>query len=191
MTSASALASVKNRLDIPSSDTTFDTQINDYVTQAVNRLFPRTGQETAPQTVSVTVDQFGEALIDLSTLPTPVSDVRLVEYVGTGAVAPADSKYVHGTQLRLRDLPSWTAQAKIYGLVPFTITTVSPQLELAVIWFAMSEFYENLGGNKRKFNIYMQTNGVSAMGEMRQEAQFYENKADMFLDEQATMYGSQ
>lgn len=188
---AAGLTAVKNRLDIANSDTTFDTQLTDYFTQAVNRLYPKTGVEVAAQTASLSVDSFGEASVDLSTLTTPVTDVRFVEVNGGQATFPADSKMVHGTILRLRDLPSYVTQAKIWGINSFTLATVPASLELAVYWYVMSEFYENLAGNKRKFNIYMQTNGVSAMSEMRQEALFYEQKADAYVDEQSPMYGSQ
>jgi hypothetical protein len=188
---AAALTAVKYRLDILNTDTTFDAQLTDYINQAVNRLYPRTGVEVAAQTANLTVDTYGEGTVDLSALSTPVTDVRFVEVTEGYAMYPADSKMVHGTILRLRDLPTSVTQVKIWGLNSFTLATVPASLELAIYWYAMSEFYENLAGNKRKFNIYMQTTGVSAMQEMRQEALFYEQKADAYVDEQAPVYGSQ
>jgi hypothetical protein len=199
MTQATALVSVKNRLDL-SSDTTFDTVLADYILAAVKRLYPRAGAQIAPQTVSISPDTYGEAFVDLqsASLTTKLDGVRLVEIAGSGAWAPNDSRYQHGTQLRLRDLPSWATQAKLYGLNRFVLdasvaanTTVPEELEHAVIWYAMSEFYENLTGNKRKYNIYMQTNGARGVDNMRDEAIYYEQRADQYIEEQRTGGGAQ
>jgi hypothetical protein len=186
---ALARTPVKNRLGV--TDTSFDTQIDDFITQAINRLFPRAGQEVSMQAVSISPDSYGEAFVDLSTLTTPIADVRLVEYVGTGATAPADNKYLHGTSLRLRDLPSWATSLKLYGLNRHTLSTVPAELELAVIWYAMSEFYELMTASKSKYNIYSQSSGARAVDNMRDEALFYEQKADAHVEEHANLYGSQ
>jgi hypothetical protein len=188
-TAALARTPVKNRLGL--TDTTFDAQIDDFVTQAVNRLFPRAGQEVTAQSASISPDAYGEAFVELSTLSTPIADVRLVEYFGAGASAPADSKYLHGTSLRLRDLPSWATSIKLYGLNRFTTATVPAELELAVIWYAMSEFYELMTASKSKYNIFSQTNGARAVDNMRDEALFYEQKAASLVEEHANLYGSQ
>jgi hypothetical protein len=196
MTQATALVSVKNRLSI--TDTSFDTVLADFILAAVTRLFPRAGAEIDAQTTSVTVDSYGEVNIDLSTLSTPVADVRYVEGQGTGAWFPIDSKFVHNKKLRLRDVPNYTTSVRLLGINRFVLhatvpanTTVPEELELAVIWYAMAEFYENLTGNKRNYNIYMQTNGARGVDNMRDEAIYYEQKADTYLEEQAGLYGSQ
>lgn len=197
MTAATALTSVKNRLDLV-SDTAFDTVLADYISAAVGRLFPRAGAEVDPQTVTVSPDSYGEATVVLSSLPTPITDTRQVEGMGSGAWFPLDSKYVHNKTLRLRNVPSYCTTVRIYGLNRFTLhasdpaqTTIPQELELAVIWYAMAEFYENLTGNKRKYNIYMQTTGARGVDNMRDEAIYYEQKADAYLEEQAGLYGSQ
>lgn len=197
MTAATALTSVKNRLDLV-SDTTFDTVLADYISAAVGRLFPRAGAEVDPQTVSVSPDSYGEVSIVLSGLTKPCADTRQVEGMGGGAWFPLDSKYVHNKTLRLRDVPSYCTTVRIYGLNRFTLhasdpaqTTIPEELELAVIWYAMSEFYENLTGNKRKYNIYMQTTGARGVDNMRDESIYYEQKADQYLEEQVGLYGSQ
>jgi hypothetical protein len=197
MTAATALTSVKNRLDLV-GNTDFDTVLADFISAAVGRLFPRAGAEVDPQTVSVSPDSYGEVNIVLSTLPTPIADSRQVEGMGTGAWFPIDSKYVHNKTLRLRDVPSYCTSVRIYGLNRFTLhatvpanTTIPEELEMAVIWYAMSEFYENLTGNKRKYNIYMQTTGARGVDNMRDEAIYYEQKADAYVEEQAGVYGSQ
>lgn len=197
MTSATALVSVKNRLDLV-TDTTFDTVLADYIAAAVARLFPRAGAEVPAQTVSAVVDAYGEANIDLSGLATPLADVRYVEAMGSQAWQPVDNKWLHGNILRLRDVSNYVTSFRLYGINRFTLhatipanTTIPQELELAVIWYAMSEFYENLTGNKRKYNIYMQQSGARGVDNMRDEAIYYEQKADQYIEEQAGMYGSQ
>lgn len=71
MDTATARASVKKRLDIDDSNTDFDTQIDEFVLSGVNRLYPIAQKETPIENKSVSIDNFGEATVDLSTLTTP------------------------------------------------------------------------------------------------------------------------
>ena len=189
LTTATARTAVKNRLGI--SVTTWDTQIDDFIGQAVNRLSPKAQKEVASQTKALTVDNYGEAIVDLSALTTPVSDVRLVEVTDGNSYWPADNIYRHGTSLRIRDLISSVTTAKIYGLNPYVITDVPDNLQLALFWFAISEFYDYLASNKSQYNIYAQTNGALAVDNMRDESTYFEAKAENYLDEHASAYGSQ
>lgn len=193
MTTAEALTAVKNRLNL--TDTTFDTQLTDFFDTSVDRLYPKVQKEVAAQTVTATVDSWGEATVDLSALTTPLDDVRLVEASQGNSWYPADSIYRHGTSLRVRDLATTVTQLKIYGLKAYVVsgatTDIPERYELAVLWFMMSEFFDLLSGNKSKFNVYMQSNGGGAMDDMRQESEYYENKAMAYLDEKAQLYGSQ
>lgn len=189
LTTATARTAVKNRLGI--SVTTWDTQIDDFVAQAVNRLAPKAQKEVASQTKALTVDNYGESIVDLSALSTPVTDVRLVEVTDGNSYWPADSIYRHGVSLRIRDLISSVTTAKIYGLNAYVITDVPDNLQLAVFWFAISEFYDYLASNKSQYNIYAQTTGARAVDNMRDESTYFEAKAENYLDEHANAYGSQ
>lgn len=190
MLAPAALASVKTRLDIDSSQTAFDAAINEYVLSGVKRLYPIAQKEVAPQTAVVSVDAFGEASFDLSTLTTPVVSARKVEYsVGGSAFYPATDNFHHDVTLLVRDLPaSNTVTLKIYGLATYTLATVPEYLEQAVLWYAISEFYDFLAGNKRYYNMYTQS-GARGVDNMRDESEFFEQKANVYLNDRTTLYG--
>ena len=188
---SSARLAVKNRLGIPSGTTTFDTILDDFIGQSVNRLSPKAQKEVAAQTKAVSVDSYGEATVDLSALSTAVADVRLVEASSGFSWDPADSIHRHGVTLRVRDLDTAVTSLKLYGLNPYVLTDVPDALQLAVIWFAMAEFYDYLAGDKAKYNIYVQTTGARGVDNMRDESAYFEAKAEAHLDEHSTMYGVQ
>lgn len=193
MTTAEALTAAKNRLNISTTD--FDTQLTDFFDAAVDRLSPKVRKEIAPQTTAATVDSFGECFVELSTLTTPVADVRYVEATTGEQWFPADKIYRHGTQLRIRDLNSFVTQLRIYGLKNYVVASAAVDIpevyELPVVWYMMAEFYDLLAGSKSKFNIYMQTNGGNAVDDMRSEAEYYENKATAYIDDRAELQGTQ
>lgn len=195
-TQVTILTRVKNRLGI--SDTTFDTQLNDFIVSSVARLWPLAANEVAAQTTVPATDTFGEANISLANLSTPVQDVRLVEAFDGSIYFPADQIYRHGTNLRVRNLSSAVSQLKIYGLTPYVLhatvsanTTLPEHLELPVMWYTISEFYEFLTGSKSYYNIYMQQSGARAVDNMRDEALFYEQRADAYLENKVAPYGAQ
>lgn len=188
MTSATVLTSVKGRLGITA--TTWDTILNDFSQQAVNRLYPLTAVEVDYQDILITVDSYGEAIVDLSAITTPVLDVRTIEAYDGFAWFPVSNIYRHGTKLRVRNLDTSMSKLRLYGLNNFTYATVPSSLELPVIWFTMAQFYEYLASNKAQYNIYSQTNGARAVDNMRDEAANLENKASMYIEENSTIYGS-
>lgn len=188
LSTSTARAAVKSRLDIPTAMTDFDTAIDEFVLSGVKRLYPIAQNEVATQNKSVSVDSFGEALVDLSALTTPCLSVRKVEAYSGGAWWPAPDTYHQGTQLIVRDLNTSVTLLKIYGLTSYILTTVPEYLEQAVIWYAISEFYDYLSGNKRKYNIYSQS-GARAVDNMKDESDYYEQKANVFLNDRATIYG--
>ncbi len=190
MTTATARDKTKRRLDIDLSDTQFDSMIDDFVLDAVDRLWPNASQEVPKQTKAITVDDYGEAQIDLSTLTTPVDDVRLVEVSSGYQPYPAPRVSTHGTITTLRELSTDVSSAFIYGLKRLTLATCPAELNLAVIYFAMSDFYNDLAGNKRKFNAYM-ANGRPAMDGMEGLAIDYETKAKTILEEKGNLFGHQ
>lgn len=184
---ASARASVKSRLDIPSGVTSFDTVIDEFVQSAVNRLWPATAQEVDAQTVAVTVDSYGETIVTLGSLPTAVTSARSVEASAGYNFSPIYNFYHHGTKLKVQDLSSDITTLRIYGLTPYVLTTVPDYLAPAIFWYAMSEFYDYLVGNKRKYNIYQQA-GARLVDNMAQESNFYSDKAQAFVNEHSTVY---
>ena len=188
MIAATALASVKTRLDIDSSDTTWDNAINEFVASAVKRLYPIAQNEVAVQTVNLTVDSFGEAQVAMASMSTPILAARKVEVSSGYGWSETNDNYHHGTTLFIRSLSTSDTQARIYGVTTYTLATVPEHFEQAVIWYAMSEFYDFLAGNKRKYNIYA-SGGARAVDNMKDEAQFYEQKANVYLNDRVSLYG--
>lgn len=190
MITATARASVKSRLDIDSSNTQFDTVIDEFVLSGVNRLYPIAQKEVDIQSKIAGSDNFGEASMDLSTLPIPAIAARKVEYSTNGdSYSPAPDTYHHGTVLVVRDLPAnQSLNFKIYGLTVFTLANVPVFLEQAVIWYAMSEFFDYMASAKKDYNIYMES-GARDVDNMRDQSEYYEQKANVFLNDRAQLYG--
>lgn len=176
---------VKGYLDIADADTTFDDSIDDFVDSGVKRLFPIAQLEVDAQSTSISVEH-GRATIDLSGLTTPLEGVRLVE---VGDYSEPVETFAHGTQLTLSDVPELATEAVLYGLARYTIATVPAELELAVVYFATSEFYKFLIGNKRKYNVYM-TNGRGAVENMQEMVDYFEGLANQHLADRITLYGA-
>lgn len=193
MTTTEAVNSAKSRLYISGTD--FDDELTDFFSTAVDRLYPKVQKEVEAQTVNATVDGYGEATVDLATGPsTALDDVRAVEATEGQRWYPTDSIYRHGTKLRVRGLDSTVTQLKLYGLKKYVVSGSSvdlpPHWELPVLWYMMSEFYDMLAGNKAKFNVYQQSAGGNAVDDMRAEAEYYETKADRYVEDKALLYGA-
>lgn len=189
MTAEEARNAVKDRLDIPVGTATFDDKIDDFVDSAVKRLFPIVQREVPVQTETVTVDDYGEAVVDLSILSTPVEDRRFVEANSGGAWSEASITHVHASNLYVRELDSSVTQLRIFGLTRFKLTDLTDEFELPVLWYAVSEFYDYLAGNKRQYNEYVDS-GAQAVDNMRDQSSYFEGKANAYISDRATMYGA-
>jgi hypothetical protein len=191
-TAAQALASVKNRVGIKSTDTTFDVVINDFVGAAVLRLYPRAALEVDYQDVtSISVDSYGECTIDISALTTSISAARRVEAWDGYTWRRISDTLHHGKYLRLRGLSQTTdTKVRLFGIKPFpAIDNVNDFLLQAVYWFAMAEFYDYLAGDKSKYNIYMQNTGARAVDNMHDESAYFDQKANDYISQQKQVYG--
>lgn len=187
-TPTEAREAVKSRLDIPAAVDTFDTMIDGFVTDAVSRLSPTVYHEVDPEEVDVTVSSRGQAIVDLSTMTTPLDDVREVEAITGADVWPLDDFRVHARKLRVRGLSSDITTLSIAGLKEHALSTVPSYLLLPVYYFAMSEFFSTLMSNKAKYNVYMQ-NGAAAVDNMQDLVDFWEQKGLNYLSDKAVPYG--
>lgn len=193
MISSDLLAAVKTRVDIGSSDTTFDAFISQVGNDTLRRLWPRVGVEVDKQTLTITPDSSGQAVIDLqdAALTTKLDGFRSIEVSdGTTEFPPQGEIYQYGTKVRIRGLTSGINKAVVYGLIRPTLANLPTQFEFGFIYMVAGDFYQSLVGNKRKFNEYMQ-NGVTDVDEMLQIAETYDTKGDNYITEQAPMYGRQ
>lgn len=193
MTTTQVRDAVKSRLSIKAAVTTWDTTIADMVESAVRRLYPTATLEVASQTVSVfTVNNLGEAEIDISGLATPLRAARRVEaYDGEAWHRITDTLH-HGNILTLRGLnESSDTELRIYGLVNYSATTQVPDwLIQALIWYTMAEFYDLLASNKSTYSIYMQNTGARGVDNMQEQSEYYDQKAEMYVEKQSQVYGT-
>lgn len=181
---ADARTAVKRLLDI--SDTTFDDDIDAFVTSGVKRLFPFIQKEIAPASVTSFTTKAGSRVeFDL---PTDVEGIRILEaYEGDGYYEHTDF-VIHGNKVIVNSAPSNATEYSVYGLGRYTLANLVEELEQAVIYYACSEFFNLLIGNKRKYNVYM-SNGRPAVENMQDMADYYDQKANIYLNDRGTIYG--
>lgn len=184
---ADARTQVKKYLDIDASITAFDSDIDSFVSTGVKRLYPLAQREVDPQTANIS-SSYGRASVNLAGLTVPLAGVRSVEVNGGSFPEPVDFS-VHANMLKLLDVPTYANTAIIEGLARFTLADLYPEYELAVIYFATSEFYKFLMGNKRKYNIYMQ-NGRAAVENMQDMVDYFEGLANQHLGDRTMLYGA-
>ena len=189
MTIEQVRESVKNRLDLDQANTDFDSQIDDFIDKGIKRLYPIALRPLPVQVKDIIVDGFGEAVIDLSALTNPADSVRKVEVSNGVAGWLRTSDFYHqGTFLYIQDLDGSVSQARLYANGVFTLDNLADDLEPPVVWFAMSEFYDYLAGNKRKYNSYM-NNGAREVDNMNELSDYFERKANVYLNDRVHIYG--
>lgn len=192
-TITTARSSLKVRLAIPAATTDWDSLLDEFVQSAVKRLFPLVQREVAPVEVSVTVDD-GEAVVDLAA--SSLDEVRVVESYQGVSWTEVDDFIHHAGSLYVQGLSDSTTALKLYGRSRYTITasedsaTVPQELDQAIFWYAMSEFYDYLASNNSKYNIYAQVSGSRGVDNMREQAEYYEQKANAYLNDHATIAGA-
>lgn len=182
-----------------SAVTTYDTDIDSFVLDAIAQLSPRALNELVPDT-SVTL----AANTRNFTLPTTVVEVRGIELYDPTASAdyyrPVDSSdfIQHGREIWLED-PAPDRQShlvRIWGLGEYTVhatdptqTTLPNNLIIVVAYYALSLFYSELAGNASKYNAFIGTTGASKDHDMKDSADHYWNEADAMLDRYVTPRG--
>lgn len=187
-----ARGKIKTKLDIP--DTTFDTMLLDCIEQAVPRLAPFV-QYHLPEDVSVSMASGDDSF----TVPVATSAVqRVYGRVGTTEVwREIDLWRQVRNKLYIQENINTATSIKVFAHRPFTYTdadlallaTDYPAAMLPLYLFAMAEFATYIVGNKRKFNIYQQSNGVRTLDEMKDLATFYENRAVRILEDELSAEG--
>lgn len=188
MTTSDLRGYIKNLTGI--TTTTYDSQIDTFGLFGLKRLYPMAQNEVDPQTATISVVA-GRATVDLSTLGTPLVDARFIEVNNGSDVWYSHRDFaVHGNIMTIDRLDSTITSVKIYGLIKFTLATVPDYLELAVVYYGVSEFFKFILGNKSLYNVYMQNKGADATSDMRSEADYYEALGNQYLQDHATVYGN-
>lgn len=195
LSQATALSTVKNMLFLTDTNV-FDTALNTAFPLAVDRLAPYVSKEQNPHIVDITVDNYGEAIVDFTTLPSPaIDDVRLVEIRDSDAWQDAENTYRHGTKLYITGLETNITQARLWGLQDYVVVAntidIPSSLQHPIFWYMMSEFYSYLAADRSRYNIYSQSLGSRAVESLDSESEYYATKATNYLTERAQMRGSQ
>lgn len=193
MTADEAQDKVKYRLDIPTSNTDLDTEIDEFVSDAVDRLYPVISE---PYAVSFSyVATTHGTRIALSTIDSDLVDIDKIRTKGT---AQDDSEYlnipsseweVQGGYLFIRGYDNQNATWQVHGRKRHVITTVPAEFNLVVVNWALSEFYEMLVGSKRKFNVYQQASGIRSVDGFTDKAESLERKGNDILADRADLGG--
>lgn len=186
LTATTARNRVKDLADIASTDTSFDADIDNYVTSAVNNLYPMAMAEVAPD-ITKTFAADGRNV----TLPSGIDQIRRLElYDSTiSDYVPEPDFIVHGTEIWLDEAVSASTVARIWGWARYALTTVPAELELVVIYWATSYLYDSLAGNKRKYNTFIASTGAAGDRDMKDSADFYLQKGNQMLVDRAKLAG--
>lgn len=187
-----ARTKIKTKLDI--SDTTFDSMLLECIEQALPRLAPYVQYHLAEDTtVTLAVDD------DKFTLPVSTSQLdKLFVRTSTNEVWREVNLWrQQRAVVYLNEKASTTTYVKILAHRPYLYTDADlallasdyPAAMLPLYLYAMAEFATMLVGNKRKFNIYQQSNGSRTLDEMRQLVEWYENRAERILENEISAEG--
>ena len=181
---ADARNDVKTLLDI--SDITFDDDIDAFVTSGVKRLFPFIQKEVAPASVTNFTAKAG-ARVQFE-LPSGVEGLRMLEIYDGDGYYDHTNHIIHGSTVIVNEVPGRVTEFMVYGLGKYSLADLPTELERAVVYYACSEFFNLLTGNKRKYNVYM-SNGRPAVENMQDMAQYYNEQANIYLNDRGTLYG--
>jgi len=184
---------VKQRLDIASTDIDFDEIVEDCIVDAIRRLSPFAQCDLAPDesiTVSAGADSFTIAA------PTMVTDL-FEKPEGADTWRRVDLWKQYMTQVILFETTAYARNFKVLAHRPYEATdgditiieSTHPSLFLAIYLFAQAEFANHIIGNKRKFNMYQQSNGTRTLSEMQELVEHYERRAIRLLEDDLSAEG--
>lgn len=179
---------IKRRLGIPEANTDFDDDLSDYIEESIDALMPIVQRELAPQTVTLAS---GDNTIDLTALAGDVRSVRLLEIYDTAnqQYGSFDEYTQHENTIYLQTSFDESKTINVWGFAPYTQATLPRELAGVVINWAMSEFYSNLVGNSRKYNLYTQSSGARKTDNMRDTSDYYWSRGNQLLVDRATVRG--
>lgn len=178
MVIADTLAAVKAELDIASAVTTFDTDLTAFANRSIKRLFPYVQDEIIDETITIGTDE------NTFDLPATLESIRFM-YDADGY--RVENFIQHDREVIMDELPA-EGVMKIYGNGRFTLATLPAEYEEALIYYTCALFYSQLAGSKRKYNAYM-ASGAQAVNNMRDMAQWYEERANTYLQDRGVLLG--
>lgn len=183
MTSTEARTRVKFKFGIPSTVTTFDDDIDESVSAAIDVLAPYlSGVPQMDESLSLASGQneltwiaVNDSIERIWYRTTSSSDwILTTDWYVIPATAYEDGRIIFtesfGTAVDLRIL--MYAPHRLVDIALFTATQITPLID-----FACSEFASMLAGSKSHFNAYSQTSGARGVDSMTDLSNFYEGRA--------------
>ena len=180
---------IKRRLGIREIDLQFDSDIDDFVVEGVNSLFPIVQAELPPEDYVLPANESEIDLRDESLTGFILSVRRLKVQAEDGGFNSFDDYTIHGHTLYLYDSTSSPRTIRIEGLGRYVVDSVPLEYAQVIINWAMSEFYSLLTGDKRKYNIYTQTTGARSVDNLRDLSDYYLDRGNQILADRATIRG--
>lgn len=154
---------VKDLLGILTSVTTFDADIDLYVLDSINNLWPLVKLELAPVTTPVVASD-GRTIA----MPAGTFDVSRLEVSDGAYLQETDDYWIHGTNILLIDLVTAGRATKLWGYGKYSVhasnpalTTLEENMVTTVIYWACSIFYASVAGDRRKYNAYITAGGAA------------------------------
>jgi hypothetical protein len=187
MTATAARNLTKKVLNIPAATVTFDTDIDDYVTQAVQLLYPLAPIEIdADTTVVIGSDN------RTASLPSGVLDVAELEIYDSdnSDYYPTNEYRIHNGKIKMDTYLLAGTRLRIWGLGAYAITTLPTYLEMVVIYWTVSIFYAALAGNKRKYNLYVGAAGAAGDRDMKDSVDFFRGQGNDLLADRIAIRGA-
>lgn len=180
---------VKDFASVPAANTNYDADIANYVAYAIKLLAPIALQEL-PANTTKTVNSDGRTI----DLPATILQVRDLELYATDLADYSgfnDFKQ-HGSQILLDYYVSPGTQVRIWGLGYYAqdATTLPVELEIVIVYWALSMLYSSFAGDKRKYDIYVGSTGAAGDRDMKDSSTFYKNEGDQLLLDRVAVRGS-
>lgn len=185
---------VKSKLDIATSDTTFDDILTEAVEEAIPRVYPYVQNHLAEDTTVTLV--IGD---DKFTVPSYGSTVENVYWRDSSSDSweELESWRQWDQVIYLEEVVTSPKEVKVLAKANYPVTDSGlavlqsqyPAVMLPIYYFAMAQFAIRLVGNKRKFNIYQQMNGNRTLSEMQELHDFYDNNAKQILEDEISAEG--
>ncbi len=180
---------VKRRLGIPETNIEFDTDIADYVEESLAMLSPIIQREMTTETVTLAADA---NTVDLTALTGSVRSLRAVEVYNDldDIYEPYDGFTQHSTTVYIDRSWDEAKTLKLFPLGAYGESNLPIEFVQVIINWSMSEFYSNLVGNSRKYNLYTQASGARKTDNMRDTSDYYWGRGNQLLVDRAKVSGS-
>lgn len=187
MTDEQAQDAVKALLYIDTSNTDFDSEIDQFVDESTSELWPILQMDVAPNTDTSLAS--GE---NSFALPSGIDNVKWLEVSDTQVdylKIPAYLYKQHAGSIYLQETYDETKTIRIFGTTKYAHTDLPDEFHNVVVYWAVAKFYRMLIGNKRKYNIYTTATGRAGVDNMASMAEDFQDDGNTLLMDRVALLG--